>query len=687
MGLRGSASALFGVSRLSSASTCSCLLRHRHGFQAHLPRLSSLHQQCPGSHGFVTLPGHGLHHHQSSSSLSPICNSAANGASGRKHKTKRKGSRNAGTDAGSQEHLLDLDLEADGPMSNSRQRMMPPDVQADLDEANASMNAVVKVYCVHTEPNFSLPWQRLRQHASTSSGFLVAADNGERWLLTNAHSVAYHSQVKVKRRGDDRKFLAQVLAIGTECDIALLTVEDQEFWQDVEPLQLGPLPRLQDAVAVIGYPIGGDTISVTSGVVSRIEVTSYVHGTTELLAVQIDAAINSGNSGGPVFNGFGQCVGIAFQSLSGGDAENIGWLIPTPVIQHFLTDFRRNGHFTGFPQLGVRWQRMESDALKASHGMTSGQKGVLVRSVAPLADAARVLKPGDVIMKFDGVQVASDGTVPFRTGERIAFNFLVSQKYTGEAAILDVLRDGASQQLDINLTRPSALVPLHLNNTDPSYVVIAGIVFTCLCEPYLISEYGSDYLGDSPVKLLDQLLHGRKEQPEQQIVVLSQVLACNTTLGYEDLYNLRVHKFNGTAVRSLAHLAHLATACTDKYMRFDLDHSEVVVLETAQGLTLTFASTGPAGNVFFSPSDGESVPTSKPFTLRWSPASSGLIDLVLKQGLPPELETLYPIAQDELPFCTSHASQHPADYLIMHSLWTGPSNTRSGLLKKSGDVF
>ena len=58
---------------------------------------------------------------------------------------------------------------------------------------------------------------------------------------------------------------------------------------------------LQDAVAVVGYPIGGDTISVTSGVVSRIEVTSYVHGSTELLGVQIDAAINSGNSGDEVF--------------------------------------------------------------------------------------------------------------------------------------------------------------------------------------------------------------------------------------------------------------------------------------------------------------------------------------------------------------------------------------------------
>ena len=64
------------------------------------------------------------------------------------------------------------------------------------------------------------------------------------------------------------------------------------------------------------YPIGGDSQSVTSGVVSRIEVTSYVHGSSELLGMQIDAAINSGNSGGPAFNGAGECVGIAFQVCS-----------------------------------------------------------------------------------------------------------------------------------------------------------------------------------------------------------------------------------------------------------------------------------------------------------------------------------------------------------------------------------
>lgn len=80
--------------------------------------------------------------------------------------------------------------------------------------------------------------------------------------------------------------------LGRKCNIlesgfaAMLTVSNDEFWEDVTPVEFGSLPRLQDAVTVVGYPIGGDTISVTSGVVSRIEVTSYVHGATELLGVQ-----------------------------------------------------------------------------------------------------------------------------------------------------------------------------------------------------------------------------------------------------------------------------------------------------------------------------------------------------------------------------------------------------------------
>lgn len=76
---------------------------------------------------------------------------------------------------------------------------------------------------------------------------------------------------------------------------------------------------------------------------------------------------------------------------------------------------RRNGQFTGFPVMGMKWQRMESHALRSAYKMKKEQKGILVRHVQPTYETAKHLKPDDIIMRFDGIQVASDGTVPFRS--------------------------------------------------------------------------------------------------------------------------------------------------------------------------------------------------------------------------------------------------------------------------------
>ncbi|CAK9866975.1 unnamed protein product [Sphagnum jensenii] len=449
------------------------------------------------------------------------------------------------------------------------------------------MDAVVKVFCVHTEPNFSLPWQRKRQFSSNSSGFII----NDRRVLTNAHSVEHHTQVKVKKRGSDTKYLATVLAIGTECDIAMLTVSNDEFWEDVTPVEFGSLPRLQDAVTVVGYPIGGDTISVTSGVVSRIEVTSYVHGATELLGVQaslcIDAAINAGNSGGPAFNDRGECVGIAFQSLKHDDAENIGYVIPTPVINHFITDYVRNGDYTGFPILGIEWQKMENPDLRKALGMSANQKGVRIRRVEPTAPAAKQLQSSDILLSFDGIDIANDGTVPFRHGERIGFSYLVSQKYTGESARIRILRESKIKECDIHLANHKRLVPAHIKGKPPSYYILAGIVFAAISVPYLRSEYGKDYDYDAPVKLLDKLLHAMSQTEEEQLVVVSQVLVADINIGYEDIVNTQVLAFNGTPVRNLKHLANMVETCDGQFLRFDLEYQQIVVLEAAAAKAAT----------------------------------------------------------------------------------------------------
>ncbi|KAJ0260569.1 Protease Do-like 9 [Hirschfeldia incana] len=452
-----------------------------------------------------------------------------------------------------------------------------------------SMDAVVKVFCVHTDPNFSLPWQMKRQYSSGSSGFII----GGRRVLTNAHSVEHHTQVKLKKRGSDTKYLATVLAIGTECDIALLTVSDDEFWEGVSPVEFGDLPALQDAVTVVGYPIGGDTISVTSGVVSRMEILSYVHGSTELLGLQIDAAINSGNSGGPAFNDKGKCVGIAFQSLKHEDAENIGYVIPTPVIGHFIQDYEKHNKYTGFPVIGIEWQKMENPDLRKKMGMASHQKGVRIRRIEPTAPESQVLKPSDIILSFDGVNIANDGTVPFRHGERIGFSYLISQKYTGDSARVKILRNKEILEFNVKLAIHKKLIPAHISGKPPSYFIVAGFVFTTVSVPYLRSEYGKEYEYDAPVKLLEKHLHAMVQSVDEQLVVVSQVLVSDINIGYEEIVNTQVVAFNGKPVKNLKCLAEMVENCEDEYMEFTLDYHQIVVLQTktAKEATLDILTT------------------------------------------------------------------------------------------------
>ncbi|KAL6217301.1 hypothetical protein ACLB2K_010518 [Fragaria x ananassa] len=432
------------------------------------------------------------------------------------------------------------------------------------------LNAVVKVYCTHTAPDYSLPWQKQRQFTSTGSAFMI----GDGKLLTNAHCVEHYTQVKVKRRGDDTKYVAKVLAKGVDCDIALLTVESEEFWKGAEPLHFGSLPHLQEAVTVVGYPLGGDTISVTKGVVSRIEVTSYAHGSSDLLGIQIDAAINPGNSGGPAFNDQGECIGVAFQVYRSEEAENIGYVIPTTVVSHFLNDYERNGKYTGFPCLGVMLQKLENPALRACLKVESVE-GVLVRQVEPTCDAHNVLKEGDVIVSFDDVHVGCEGTVPFRSNERIAFRYLISQKFEGDVAELGIIRAGEFMKVKAELNPRVHLVPYHIDGGQPSYLIIAGLVFTPLSEP-LIDEECDDSIG---LKLLAKARYSLARFKGEQIVILSQVLANEVNIGYEDMSNQQVLKLNGTPIKNIHHLAHLVDSCKHKYLVFEFEDNYITVLE------------------------------------------------------------------------------------------------------------
>ena len=490
---------------------------------------------------------------------------------------------------------------------------------------DARLDATIKLFVTHTEPHYSLPWQMRRQTSSTSTGFVI---EGKR-ILTNAHCVDNFAVVKVKKRASSTKYVAEVIAIGRECDLALLTVADPEFWQHITPIKLAQrLPTLQDEVTVVGFPVGGDNLAITQGVVSRIDMQEYVHGCCELLAVQIDAAINPGNSGGPAFGGEDhECVGIAFQSLKDGQTENIGYIIPTEVADHFLTDVKQ-GHYKGFVELGLELQRCENPTLRVHAGLKPKQSGLLVKMVHPTSGAAESdVRRGDVVTHIDNVPLANDGTVPFRAGGgRIAFSYLLSQRYVGESSTMKILRGGnALPPKKVPLRVHSLLVPESSEHRKtgvrcpdlrlPSYLIIGGVVFTPLCEPYLRSEYGDDFDQKAPIKLLDRWQYGIKESADAQVVVLSQVrewegarlltqpytpsppfyshifslplslvqvLAHPSNVGYEHLTNHIVLRVNGSPLTSLKQLVELLDHPSPdmSHLIFELEpHDERVVLD------------------------------------------------------------------------------------------------------------
>ncbi|OEL29975.1 Protease Do-like 10, mitochondrial [Dichanthelium oligosanthes] len=464
-----------------------------------------------------------------------------------------------------------------------------------------ALDSVVKVFTVSSSPNYFLPWQNKAQRESMGSGFVIPG----RRIVTNAHVVADHTFVLVRKHGSPTKYKAEVQAVGHECDLALLTVKSEEFWDGVNSLELGDIPFLQEAVAVVGYPQGGDNISVTKGVVSRVEPTQYAHGATQLMAIQIDAAINPGNSGGPAIMG-DKVAGVAFQNLSG--AENIGYIIPVPVIKRFISGVEESGKYSGFCTLGVSCQATENIQLRECFGMRPEMTGVLVSRINPLSDAYKILRKDDILLEFDGIPIANDGTVPFRNRERITFDHMVSMKKPGETAVLKVLRDGKEQELSVIL-RPfydcllvtkysvilllflftftpilpvldmlQPLVPVHQFDKLPSYYIFAGFVFIPLTQPYL-HEFGEDWYNASPRRLCERALRELPKKAGEQLVVLSQVLMDDINVGYERLAELQVKKVNGVEVENLKHLCSLVEGCTEENLRFDLDDERVIILK------------------------------------------------------------------------------------------------------------
>lgn len=445
------------------------------------------------------------------------------------------------------------------------------------EDIRAVENSIIKIYATQAAPDYFTPWRLLTPSQSSGSGSVIRGNR----ILTNAHVIADASYVQVQKHNDANRYTARVVFVSHSADLALVEVDDPTFFADLEALEIGSLPQLQEEVHVFGYPMGGRTLSITKGILSRVEQQIYAHSGDFLLAGQIDAAINPGNSGGPVIVDR-QIVGVVMQASSGGRAENLGYFVPPDVIQHVLTD-AEDGINDGFPDLGFRTQDLESPAAKNAYGLSPQQNGVLVIKVFEDSPAVSVLQENDVITRIAGFPVAGDSTITVNPELQTNYKYAIDLRQIGEPIEIEFSRNGKQmrQQLMTQKRQQSySLVKPEAFDEVPEYYIYGGVLFVPL-NMNLIKRWGPDWNRTAPVNLLQARSEWSSPEKRELIVAL-QVLAADVNLGYHDLRNWIVDTVNGEPIQDFRQFTHLLRDNKAEHVVFRNEAGYQVVVDDRQ---------------------------------------------------------------------------------------------------------
>lgn len=418
---------------------------------------------------------------------------------------------------------------------------------ANLFGAPGPAASMVRISTTAQQPDYLVPWNPGNVGGGVGAGFVIS---GKR-IMTNAHVVSNATFITVVKEGDPTPWEARVLYVAHDCDLAILGVYDERFFEGTKPLEFGAIPALESTVSAYGYPIGGDRLSVTTGVVSRIDFQPYSHSEVDShLAIQIDAAINPGNSGGPVMQN-GKVVGVAFQGFSGAVAQNVGYMIPTPVVRRFLKDVE-DGSYDRYMDLAATYFPILNPAMRKALAIEEPDRGVIIGSVFDGGPSAGKLQQGDVILSIDGYKVYADGKIDL-DGEKTEMAEVFERKFKGDKVKLEILRGGEKQEVTLDLDRPWPFeMQARAYDKRPRFVLVGGLLFQPLNRDFLDAQKDVDtrlrYFFDFFVA--DHLY---RERPE--VIVLSEILKDPVNTYAAPFKGGIVDKINGQQIKTLDDVA------------------------------------------------------------------------------------------------------------------------------------
>jgi len=461
-----------------------------------------------------------------------------------------------------------------------------PSAVTNLDTAQ---NSVVKVFSTRLAPNPYQPWNKGTPTDVTGSGIVI---EGHR-IITNAHVVLYGNQIQVQASQAGDKISATVEVIAPGIDLAVLKLDDEKFFDTHPPLpRAAALPAIKDPVMVYGFPTGGDALSITKGIVSRIEFSRYAPNVGGL-RIQIDAAINPGNSGGAAIVD-GKMVGMAFSRLN--NSENIGYIIPSEEIDLFLQNIS-DGSYHGKPTLFDDFQTLENPALRSFLKLTNSVQGLVVRK--PFSDdPAYPLKEWDVITKIGETPVDNQGMIQLGENRHIHFSYLVQKVVKNAKVPLTVIRGGREVHVDLPVLTARPLLIPYLNGSYPSYFIYGPLVFSNVEREYLgdiLNTTKGAQIARGLSEKASPLITRMNDKPafdgERLVVVSSPFFPDKSSKGYDNPMTLVVKSVNNIPIRNLAHLVEVLRDSKEEFITIepcDL-YSETYIFRRAEVLAATDA--------------------------------------------------------------------------------------------------
>ena len=446
-------------------------------------------------------------------------------------------------------------------------------------DTNEVRDSVVKIFSTYRGPDFARPWTKQAPQELSGTGFVIAGDR----ILTNAHVVEQATRIYVQPPNSADKLRVEVIGISQEMDLALIEIkkdsEREEFHANHPVLELSDaLPEIGATVQAIGYPMGGEQVSITEGVVSRIEYTEY-NMEARGLRVQVDAALNHGNSGGPVILDDKVC-GVVFSGVE--YAENIGYVIPAEEVKLFLNDIK-DGSYDGPPQLHkARFQTCENDALRDFLGLSKEQTGIVYSR--PDKDSVQPIQEWDVLDMVGTYDIDNAGMVTRDDDLRLHWRYFIRELESDGTVPVTVIRSGESVEVELSVTNDrDELVPF-IGNDYPEYFIVGPMIFTPVRREHFYNLYlGYGIVDGSPVGLK---INDEREFPGQEYVVLAATfLPHSITKGYEVFGNPTLKSINGTDINSVSHLVEVLRDNEEDTLMFEFfDRSQETLIFNAEEL-------------------------------------------------------------------------------------------------------